>query len=152
MSKPESEPHLKERDVAYLVKLHLDTVCLKAPHPSRQDEFIYEVEGKPRPMLIIRVLPKRDRGVHWVLAVALTTSCPRARKDQLRRIGNCVNEKVVSYVETEVHKLPETMRPNDANGSAVIKRLDRYAFDHVIKIISHGLLQTNSGRVNSIVG
>lgn len=92
MTEQESTRLPNEGEAAYFVHLHLTTVRPKGPHPHRHGEWVYEANGKPRPMLVIRALPKRDRGARWFLALPITSKARPERDNMLESIGTCLSE------------------------------------------------------------
>ena len=136
----------KEGDVAYFVKLHLDTLQMTGTHPSRQNHRLYSLEGKSRPMLVVRLLPERERGRRWLLVLPITSKGLDTlgnRKDGLQPIGNCLDSSCDSFVELNVCKLPENMicRKNDGQ----LHRLtpcDPTSFANAVKVLTHKLMKS----------
>ena len=129
-----------EGEVAYFVKLHLDTLQLTGPHPVVQEHCLYSLEGKSRPMLVLMVLPERERGRRWLLVLPITSKGLDARgnrKSGLEPIGNCLESSRESFVETNVQKLPENMVCRTSNGQIHrVAPCDPQSFANAIKVVA----------------
>ena len=126
-----------EKEVVDFLKPHFDTLRETGPHPSIPGHRLCTLEGKPRPMLILRCFPKRERGLRWFLVVPLTSKGEDTVGD-LQPIGNCIDEGVDSFVELIPCKLPENMICR--NGVGQLTRhtpCDPPSFAHAVKVILH---------------
>lgn len=141
-SHPTHQP--KEGDVATFMHLHLSTATKKGKHPHREGHWVVEVEGKARPMLIIRALPNKDRGRWWFLAMPITSKgkdeSGRTRRN-VESIGNCLETTRESFVELEVRKYPENLLHFEQGGSPLITPCDQDAFRNFFRIVSHKALR-----------
>ena len=135
---------LTEGTVAYFVHLHLDTAKQIAKHAHREQHWVYEVEGKPRPMLILSK-PRSERGQHWYRVSPLTTKGLNeqgACKPRHVRIGTLCNQDSESYVIAEVYNVPENLVHLVHGRSPVIGTIDRLAFGNILKIVQNVLLRS----------
>ena len=133
----------KEMDIAYFVHLHLDTIELSSPHSHREGHCVYRVEGKPRPMLVLNVLPDQ-RGCRWFRVLPITSKGKDANerlKRSLFPIGKLPGFECDSYITSDdPRKLPENM-VHRANGrSPIIHTMDRLGFDSLVSIARHHLM------------
>lgn len=133
-----------EGDAANFMHLHVSTAVAKGKHPHKEGHWIIEVEGKSRPMLIIRLLPKRERGKKWYLALPITSKGKDESgktRDNVEDIGNCLNATTQSYVELEIHKYPENLLHSGDQNSPMITPCDKDAFRNFFRIVSHKALR-----------
>ncbi len=137
MPTPLSSQLPKEMDIAYFVHLHLDTTEPSSDRSHKQDHFVYCVEGKPRPMLVLRVLPDH-RGRRWFRVLPITSK----GKDANERLKNGVffvgklpgNERDSYITADDLRKLPENMVHRAKDRSPIIHSMDRLEFDNVVRI------------------
>lgn len=135
----------RDREVAYFVKLHLDTIVRKGDHPRNGGEAIYSVDGKPRPMLVLQRLQERERGKLWFLVLPVTSAGLDGNekpKASVQPIGNCIDKHKDSFVEMDVQKLPDNMIVRGSVGE--VRRLapcDPLTFMNVVKIVEHKVLK-----------
>ena len=129
----------KEGDVAYFVKLHLDTLQMTGTHPSRPDHWLYSLEGKSRPMLVIRLLPERVRGRRWFRVLPITSKGSDGngkQKNGVEPIGNCLDPAVLSFVELEPQVLPENMICRKSDGQLDrVTPCDPSSFANAVKVL-----------------
>ena len=129
-----------EREVAYFVHLHLDTVTEQARHSEMEDVWIYSVQGKPRPMLVLRRLPERKRGRRMLLVVPITSQGLDSQRKLLpdhEPIGDCLDRGKPSYLKLQLQRLPENLVHRQAGKSSIKQPCDPFAFGHVIKTIEN---------------
>jgi hypothetical protein len=134
----------REGEAAYFVHLHLDTAKQGTMRPLTPDVYLYQVEGKPRPMLVIRQLPGRERGRRWFLTLPITSKGRREDGSVLSNvqpIGNCIDVDKQSYVKLEVHRLPENLLNRKDGGQLVVKPCDPMGFRNAVRIVSHKMLR-----------
>ena len=136
----------REGDVAYFVKLHLDTLQMTGTHASLPGHRQYSLEGKSRPMLVVRLLPERERGRRWLLVLPITSKGLDSRGNRkigLEPIGNCLEPSCDSFVELNVHKLPENMICRTSDGQ--LNRLtpcDPQLFANAVKVLMHKTMKS----------
>ena len=126
-------------DVAYFVKLHLDTAVKKGPHAHREDHRVYEVEGKPRPMLVMQLLTKRCRGRRQFLVLPITSQGhdeKGTRRSDVKPIGRCIDDEHDSFVEMERWLLPENLLHAPDGKSPMKKPCEPFAVQNVQKIMN----------------
>ena len=141
---PELPPIPAERDVAEFMKLHLDTAEQRGEHPYNTNEYVYSVDGKPRPMLVIRVFPKRERERRWFLVLPITKKGCDAkgnRRTEFVAIGKLSESGPDSYVEMAPQKLPENLLHRRHGRTRIESPCDRIAFDGAVKQLIILLLQ-----------
>ena len=129
----------KERDIAYFVHLHLDTIELASEPSYREGHCIYRVEGKPRPMLVLTVLPDQ-RGCRWFRVLPITSKGKDAN-GQLKRgcvpIGKLPDHDCVSYITVDdSRKLPANMVDRANRRSPTVLSIDRLAFDNILTTVA----------------
>lgn len=141
-----------EGEAAYFVHLHLTTLeqC-KADKPNHKGEWVYKVKGKPRPMLVIRADPKRDRGSRWYLTLPITSKNRDERGKMLEPIGNCLDESIQDFVEMQIYKVPANMLHRENGKSPIIKPCDRLSFSNAVRVVTHKALGAQS-QIRTIVG
>jgi hypothetical protein len=136
-------------DVANCVFLHLDTVARMDKHALHGGEWLYEVAGKPRPMLILQRRAKQYRGRTWFLALPITTK-GRDEKGQVREgmqwIGKCLDGQQDSYVRMEVREIPDNLLHYERGGSALVSPCDYCAFQNAVRVIMHKALHGQLAR------
>src|SRR6478609_6653752 len=132
---------IKERDVVYFVHLHLDTARRLNESARHENEKVYRVEGKPRPMLVMSRLQKR-RGRDWFRVLPITSK----GKDKtgkllpdIEYIGDCLNVGRESYVKLDPRDLPENMLSVEDGKSLVVTPCDHFAFANAIKVLERKL-------------
>ena len=97
-----------EREVRYVVKLHLDTARFVRRHERIADQTVYEVEGKIRPALIVREIA-RERGRRRFLVLCLTTKGldeQNVTKPECIPVGKLIDSDVDSFVELRLQCMP----------------------------------------------
>lgn len=131
-----------EGEIVYFVKPHLDTLELSGAHETRGDVQIFTLEGKARPMLILRLLPESDRGRRWFLVLPITSKGLNQDgkcKQNMEPIGRCLDPAKDSFVEIDgLAKLPENMISRLSDGA--IKRVrpcDRHAISNAQKVVEY---------------
>lgn len=138
----------REGDAAYFVHLHLDTAKQESMRPLTPDVYLYQVEGKPRPMLVIRQLRGRERGRRWFLTLPITSKGRREDGSVLSNvqpIGNCIDVDKQSYVKLELYRLPENLLNRKERGQLVVKPCDPMGFHNAVRIVSHKMLRMGAG-------
>jgi len=155
-----SEYNLREGDAAYFMHLHLHTVVIRGKHQYREGHWVLELEGKPRPMLIVRCLPKKERGRSWYVAVPITTKgldeAGQLRKNH-ERIGNCLESSKESFILLEPQKYPDNLLHCHEPGAPKLTPCDPIGFANAVKIVSHRLLHAprlpeSNEDVNDVTG
>ena len=136
---------LHERDVAYFVHLHLDTVTADedCDHPDCNGVWAYRVHGKPRPMLVLGLFPKPCRGRVWVKAVPLTTKGEDGKgrqRDDVMLIGKLVDPDKDSYVKLELWRLPENLLSDRTGQAPYSRQVDQGSFAAITKLLVHKAL------------
>ena len=129
-----------EGDFAYFVDLDLKTVTRTGPHPHREKVWVYRVEGKAHPMLVVSIDRNREPGRSWYIVLPVTTKGLDRRgnvKPKMFRIGGCVDEDKESFLRLERYRYPENMLDCDSEHSPVSKQCDPEAYGHILKIVSH---------------
>jgi hypothetical protein len=129
----------KEMDIAYFVHLHLNTIKSTTEPSHREGHCCYRVEGKPRPMLVLTVLPE-ERGCRWFRVLAITSK-GKDVQGKLKRgfipIGKLRDHDCVSYITVDDNrKLPENMVHRANRRSPIIDSMDRLGFDNVITTVA----------------
>ena len=129
--------------VAYFVHLHLDTAQDLGEHPIHNDERVYRVNGKARPMLVLAEL-KPERGRRWFHVLRITSKGLDEKgnpKEGHQRIGKCIAPEVDSCVVLELQRLPDNLLHPIDGGSAVVVPCDQFGFDQALKIIHYKFFQ-----------
>lgn len=143
MATPLSNQLPKEMDIAYFVHLHLNTIELSSAQSHREGHSFYRVEGKPRPMLVLNVLPDQ-RGCRWFRVLPITSKGKDANerlKQSLFSIGKLPGFKCDSYIASDdARKLPENMVHRASGRSPIIHTMDRMVFNNLIIIARHHLM------------
>lgn len=124
-------------DVAYFVKLHLDTVECTGPHSTRTDHCCYRVDGKARPMIVIRRIERRRRGRTWFVVLELTTKGLSENgevMDGYMSIGRAVDRDRDSFVGLKPDELPENML-SFKDGRAAVGRMDQLVQEHIFNVL-----------------
>ncbi len=125
-------------EAAYFVHLHLTSA--RQIRPSHKDQhWIYEVEGKPRPMLVI-CEPKKERGELWFLALPITSSPAEEsapNRKNYQRIGDCLREGTDSFVELIVCKLPERLLHRQDDESPIMQPCRREEVQNAVKVLTN---------------
>lgn len=123
--------------VARFVHLHLDTVRMEKCHTLKEEHASYTVEGKVRPMIVLRACP-RERGRSWFLVAPLTTKGldeDGSIKPTCLAVGSCVDPEKESFVKkNEVTRLPDNML-EEGGDTMGFMRCDQIVFINVIKIL-----------------
>jgi hypothetical protein len=129
----------KDGDIAYFIHLHLDTVVEECKHPQRPAERIYRVEGKPRPMLVLRHQLGREYGKcrFWVCPITSRGDAKGNPRRGYEPIGKCIDGARKSFVSLEPLWLPENMLHGE---SPIVKPCEPLAFQNAIKVINHKAL------------
>lgn len=131
-----------DRDIATFVHLHLRTVSLKAPPKPTESQpqlpeghALYEVEGKARPMLILKVLSRKRVGRREYLLLPITSkgldASDQPRKDVVP-IGTLINQDRNSFITVEPVKYPESMVSRKPGRSPVIAKLRPDVFKGIL--------------------
>lgn len=111
---------LQEGDVVYFCDLHLDTARRVSVRPIYRDFHVYEVRGKPRPMLILYEIGENEGRAKFFRVLKLSTKISEFKKKLgYRRIGPILDKRD-SYADRTPYCLPE----NSIEGCAE-KRIDR---------------------------
>ena len=124
-----------ERDVAYFVKLHLDTVRFVKHSDEPKKIGLYEVEGKARPMLVCRVFGKGS-GRRFFRVFPMTTvgfdelGQPKACRVSVGRLPNKTKESFVMV--DDIQTLPENMLSPDWGRPSEFQTLEPHAFRHAL--------------------
>lgn len=113
----------REGDVAYFIKLHLDTVRREGP-AEKPDESMYSVRGKSRPMFVVRCDTVDGRHLFQVFPLR------RSGSRETVRIGCLIDPNRQSFVETRPLWLPANM------AGSITKRCDRIAFNSIVSILN----------------
>jgi hypothetical protein len=127
--------------VAWFITLYLDTLVRKDKHPHKERESIYTVDGKTRPMLVLRRLSKKERGVWWFLVLPITTKGADESSmchAEFQPIGNCIHTEKQSFVEMRVQRIPE----NFFVRGSIEKPCNEFGFMNAQKIVHHKLFRT----------
>ena len=131
----------KERDIVYFVHLHLHTLRSIPNRCSIDGHSLYEVKGKSRPMLIVRVLSD-ERGCRWYRVIPITSrrETPKGHIHlPIRRLPDSEHEN--SYIDPDdPRKLPENMIDATDARSPIIQSLDFVEFGNILKCVQHRLL------------
>lgn len=139
-------PNPKEMDIAYFVHLHLNTTERSSAHPYKDEESLYCVAGKPRPMLVLTVHSDR-LGVRWFRVVPITskgTDSNQRKKLNLYPIGKLPGDKRDSYIMADGSgKLPQNMVHRVSGRSPVIDTMDPLGFSSLVKIVNHHMMAAN---------
>ena len=133
----------KAGQVAYFVHLHLDTARDIGDHPVHQNERVYHVDGKARPMLVLAEL-KRERGRRWFKVLRITSKGLDAHgnpKIGHQLIGDCIGPEIGSFVVLELQRLPDNLLHAMNGRSAIVAPCHQFAFDQAWKIIQHKFLR-----------
>ncbi len=134
---------LRPGEIAFFFDLWPNTAKQKGPHPTKQRTFVFEIEGKARPMLVLDRLD-RQYDTRWYRVLRITTKPNRGdgrRREECYRLGRCVNPDKESYVVLEPLVHPETLLQGESVSHAPIKPLDRVVFDNVFRILTDRLLR-----------
>lgn len=134
----------RDREVAQFVCLHLNTVKVRERHPQKKDHWLYSVEGKPRPMIVLRRLPHTERGRTRFVVLPVTKSGLDERgrvKDGYAAIGNCIDSSFNSFVKVEQQILPDNMLDSSIGDGGIIGVCDPLGFSNAIKMLQRKLLQ-----------
>ena len=125
--------------VVYVVHLHLNTAQEVGPHPERDDERIYSVDGKARPMLFITRESKKDRGVYWYLAFPIFSDGHDERgvlKKDFMEIGDCLETSHRSFIHCSLGRIPENLIVTRGDQPKIIEPSDPQAIANFLKIIT----------------
>lgn len=146
MNNQHSEALPNEGEATYFVKVHLDTLNLVGPHPTIPECRLYALEGKARPMLVLRVLPGRERGRRWLLVLPITSKGLDGRgnrRTDVEPIGNCLDSCRESFVEMSPQKLPDNMICRTDEGRIHRPPLcDRQAFANAVKVLTWKVMKS----------
>lgn len=139
-----------EGQIVYFVKLHLDTLKKERPlhldpsegkvkRPQRDKLYVYTVVGKSRPMLVMTCLPK-EYGKFWFLVCPITSEGLDENKklrENMQRMGNCIDPERDSFIETEPQKLPDNMIDAIEGTSPVKDPCNRMCVDNAMKVLMY---------------
>lgn len=143
------EPRLPgDGEVAEFFYLHLNTARNVGPHEHIEKTFVFSVDGKARPMLVMRALRKKNRDRHWFLVLPITSKrmdgSDKPRKD-IVWLGKLLVESSgrdgpnESGVICEVNRLPDNlMGPNYERRP--VKKLDPMTFRNILSLVRHNVL------------
>ena len=133
-----------EGDIVYFVQLHLNTLSKTEKHPLKQDEWVYKVEGKARPMLVWKV-DANERGRQWFRVIPITTKGLRedgTSKPSHIRIGKLPGFSSESFAEVRVPQyLPDNMLDDYGGNCRRVCKLDRLAFGNVLNCARNLLMR-----------
>ena len=128
-----------ERDVVYFVHLHLDTVVKQDEKHPKEDHWFYRVEGKARPMLVVRV-EGSERGQRWFRVVPITSKGFKEDggvKPNHVPIGKLSGYECNSFaVVGNPQRLPEKMLDCSKGQCRIVDTIDPLGFDNLLKIIT----------------
>jgi len=126
---------LRQGDIIYFVHLHLDRVRKLRKAENYRNTYVYEVEGKARPMIILDELRGEQDGVTWFRVLKLSRGrSPQKQRPGHRRIGPLLEDGIDSFVDCHPHSYPDNLIAGD-----VIKRLDRLQLTSILAIIGFKL-------------
>lgn len=114
--------------------LHLNTIDLehrRVTHPA-SDNFLYTVEAKPRPMVVIGPNGEQTFGVQWYWVLKLTRAGgghDAARRRGCVRLGDLLHDGTTSYAERRPYSYPENLF------EAMLRALDPVDFQSVLSIV-----------------
>lgn len=129
----------EERDIVYCVHLHLNTVTPVEKLSDKEDHWIYRVEGKARPMLVVRV--ENSKPGRRLFRVIPITSQGLKEDGQLKpghvRIGRLQGYECNSFANVgDPQTLPENMLANSKGQNRIVDTIDPLGFDNLLKIIT----------------
>jgi hypothetical protein len=126
---------LREGDVIYFHDLHLDSARRVSERPTCRNTYFYQVEGKPRPMIILDDIEENRDGVRWFRVVKLSTNISEwKRKRGYVWIGPIVDQGTQSYADRTPCWIPENLV-----AGVVKKRLNRMELTSICSIIGFKL-------------
>jgi hypothetical protein len=122
---------LVEGDVVHFHCLHPDHARRVNKVPDEHGLYLYEVPGKPRPMLVLGEVGVDGRGVRWYRVLKLSTKVSDwKRKLGYVRLGAIVEEDRVSYADRTPYCYPSNL----VDGS-IINRVDRLTLKAIHDVI-----------------
>jgi hypothetical protein len=121
---------LQEGDVVFIHCLHLDQARKLNEQRNFRNNYLYEVEGKPRPMIILGELPERRAGLKWFRVLKLSRGNPDKRRLGYKRIGAVLGDLTESFVDCYPDRYPENML-----AGPVVTQLDRVSLSSIYSII-----------------
>ena len=124
------------KDVVNFLKPHLDTLQVTGQHPSKPELLLCSLEGKPRPMLVLRRFPNKARGRCWFLVLPITSK-EEGTVGDLQPIGSCLDEGVDSFVEMTPCELPDNLISRTSSGhlQPIRRPCDPESFANAIKVL-----------------
>jgi hypothetical protein len=99
---------VREGDVIYFHDLHLETARRVSDTPVYQDRYAWEVEGKPRPMIVLYAIVHAEDKTksQWFRVLKLSTKIsPFKRRLGFKEIGKILGNKQ-SYCEMTPYWFP----------------------------------------------
>ena len=139
---PFIQPYPKATETAEFIHLHLDTVEVNGPHPTHPNEYIYQVAGKPRPMLVLsRLKDERGQVLFLVLPITKQGYVNGKLRDRVQPIGDCITAGVQSFVLTEPCRLPANMLHCSHGQSPIYRPCNRLAYFNAVKAIQDLVLR-----------
>jgi hypothetical protein len=108
-------------------------------HPNKNGHRMFQVEGKPRPMLVIQEVPARNgKRRYQVLPI---TSKKREDQKHLIPIGNIIDPDTASFIDKEIQVLPENMISREAGKNPIIRSCDKGDFLNIMRIVQNAALR-----------
>ena len=135
--------NLNPGDVAYYIRLHLDTLRYLGDHPENRDDRMYEVAGKARPMIVIKVISTDRSGRSKYQTVSLTSK-GRDWNGDLRpgfvRLGDLLQNGTESFVKLSVDETPDNL----IQPPGKLKALDQLSFNAIISILQKTMISSKT--------
>ena len=132
----------KSGDVVYFYHLFLATVRDRqpAPHPATDDTFVFRVNGKARPMLIVDRIPYHSGhgGSTWYRVLPITTKGTEhgRPKPGHEPIGPCIDGNRPSYVNCyELTSYPDALLSAEHAGP-LVQPVDPNAIQNILSVVS----------------
>ena len=130
MNTPGAGERLQAGDIVYFYDFHLGTARPVSNNPLYADIYVYEIHGKPRPMLVLDEIGEDKDGIRFYRVLKLSTKTSEFKKKLgYRDIGPILDPRS-SYADQTPYCLPENLV-----AGRVKKRIDRLSLAHVYKEI-----------------
>jgi hypothetical protein len=134
---PREGQTLRAGDVVYFCDFHLNTARSVSDKPVYANTYVYEVHGKPRPMLVLDEIGEDKSGTKFFRVLKLSTKTSEFKhKLGYRHIGPILDDRA-SYADQTPYCLPENLV-----AGRVKKRIGRLLLAHVYKEIGATLAHT----------
>ncbi len=142
---------LRAGQVVEFVKLHLDTATC---HNRFQEPLVFNVNGKQRPMLVLRRCSEMERGKKLYLVLPITSKGVDKR-GKVRpghvRLGNVIDKNKPSFVDCFVRRIPDNLVWRRRGKPVVRDVCDRMVFGYIIKCLTQDGLGQPTERIRDSI-